>query len=492
MPKRKRSKGRSRRRVNPLVVVLITCGTLLVLLVVGLLGVRMTIQSWLKGDGFKSWLVSKASTTLQADVELADFGWHGSEVYTDRFVAEGYETAGFSRMELNGIRAKAGGIRDGAFRIPEARINRLDLVFSDDRRKRPPTYRDEESEIKGPEIPDWLRRYVPDRAEVDAIEVAAAKVSVLDATGASAFTLAGTEAVIQPDFSTAMWEIQGKGGTISLPEQPVIDLKSLAMRWQGDELFIDQCALGIYADGHVDGTGEIRFGDDGNFDLDLNLSSIRIDELVAPEWQERFDGIIEGPVRVTGSPGAFTYEGTMRVNEGVVESVPVLSLIAEYTRNDQFKRITLSEAVTDFESDGETIKLTNLVLQSDGLVRVEGSATIIGEVITGGFQVGVTPGTLRWIPGAERSVFIEQRDGFLWTSMNLTGTLSDPKEDLSGRLVAAAGAEILNALPDGLLKEAQKFLGTGSPTESANPDGGRDIQVPGGSILDLITPFLGQ
>ncbi|MEM9015970.1 MAG: hypothetical protein AAGC68_03070, partial [Verrucomicrobiota bacterium] len=133
----------------------------------------------------------------------------------------------------------------------------------------------------------------------------------------------------------------------------------------------------------------------------------------------------------------------MNVNEAVIESVPVLQLIAEYTRNDQFKHLALSEARTDFRREGDRLELTDLVLQSDGLVRVTGSMTMEGELMNGVFEVGVTPGTLRWIPGAERKVFLDERDGFLWAPMTVTGTIAEPKEDLSGRLIAAAGEAIL-------------------------------------------------
>ncbi|MEM1297536.1 MAG: hypothetical protein AAGH89_19370, partial [Verrucomicrobiota bacterium] len=103
--------------------------------------------------------------------------------------------------------------------------------------------------------------------------------------------------------------------------------------------------------------------------------------------------------------------------------------------------------------------------------------------------IGVTPGTLRWIPGAERQVFTENRDGFLWAPLNLTGTTSEPKEDLSGRLIAAAGEEILKGLPDGVLKEVNKLLPTGPDGENPSVDPSELIDQ-AKPLIDMLSPFL--
>jgi len=296
----------------------------------------------------------------------------------------------------------------------------------------------------------------------------------------------GTRATIEPDFRTGMWEIDGAGGRILVPDQPEIRLKDLGMRWRETDLFLDRCALGIYENGHVEGAGEIRFAGAGSFDLDLAISSFDIDDLVGELWRERLSGTIEGPVRISGRPGAFVYEGDLEVRDAVIESIPVLSLIANYTRNDRFEHLALDEARTSFRSEGDRVELTDIRLQADGLARAEGELRIDGDTLRGTFRVGVTPGTLRWIPGAERKVFVEEKDGFLWTPMILSGTMDAPREDLSGRLVAAAGEAVLRDLPEGMLDEAQRILGG----DDGEGDATGRILEQGKPLLDLISPFL--
>lgn len=481
-----KSRKKSKRSFNPLAIVLIGGGVLLVAIVVVLLVAKSAINGWLRGDGFRDWLAARCSAALRSEVSLAELKWEGSEVYTSSFNALGSEAAAFSKLGLDGVRAKMGGIQNKAFEVPEISVNRLNLEFSSKRKagKAPGDSMMSSGSTEGPALPSWLSRFTPDRVDVDRILVSSADVTVENEAG-PVFLLSGARSTMEPDFQAGSWEISAEGGKITVPDQPGILLKELGLRWRGSDLFIDQCALGIYEDGHIEGKGEIGFEDHGYFDVDLEISSIQVDELVTGEWRERLDGVINGPVKITGTPGALTYEGTMNVTEGVIEAIPVLKRIAQYTRSERFNRLVLNQASVDFKSAEGRVELRNLVLQSDGLVRVEGQIDLVGDQLSGEFQVGVTPGTMRWIPGAERLVFVEDRDGFRWAPMKLSGTTTEPKEDLTGRLVAAAGETIMTELPSGVIEGAQELLNPSAGTPKTD-----ELIEQGKKALDLFTPFL--
>ena len=96
-----------------------------------------------------------------------------------------------------------------------------------------------------------------------------------------------------------------------------------------------------------------------------------------------------------------------------------------------------------------------MVIASEGLLRVEGEMRVVGENIDGNFQVGLAPGTLARIPGAEEHVFLPREvngRGLRWAPVRVTGTLSDPKHDLTERLIKAAGRRLLEALPEETLE----------------------------------------
>ncbi len=100
------------------------------------------------------------------------------------------------------------------------------------------------------------------------------------------------------------------------------------------------------------------------------------------------------------------------------------------------------------------------------MIRVEGNLIIRGEELDGTFRLGLAPGTLSAIPGAETDVFATGERGLLWTSLRITGTLDHPKEDLSDRLIAAAGARMFDRIPETgekVIKFTHSLLGDPSP-----------------------------
>jgi len=484
-----KSRKKPRASLNPLKLVLISGGLLLVALVTGLLFAKSMLNGWLRGEGFGNWLTARASQVLRSDVSLGELEWDGSEVFTKRIEALGREEAGFSELVLDGVSARAGGIEDKAFRVPEVAVNRLELKFSPERRgiasgAAPASLEEVPADGGGAALPGWLLAYLPDRVEVEEIEVANARVSVEKAEG-EVFLLSGAGATLRPDFRTGFWEIEGKGGSFTLPKQPELALKDLGLRWRGGDLFVDRCALGVFETGHIDGKGEIGLESPGRFDLELDFSGVNVDDLLEGEWRDRLAGTIRGPVRITGAPGALVCEGTIHLDEGVIEAMPLLKRISQYTRSERFERLVLNQAQTDFKWSDDRLELRNLILQSDGLVRVEGEADLVGDQIAGEFQIGVTPGTMRWIPGAERLVFNQERAGFLWAPMKLSGSLAAPTEDLSARLIAAAGESVVSELPSGVIDAAQGLLKGGE----AEP-GASDLIDQGKKVIDLLTPFL--
>lgn len=58
------------------------------------------------------------------------------------------------------------------------------------------------------------------------------------------------------------------------------------------------------------------------------------------------------------------------------------------------------------------------------------------------------PGTLSNVPGAETEVFFPGEKGLLWTDVIVSGTLDNPREDLTQRLIAAAGMRMFELLPE--------------------------------------------
>jgi hypothetical protein len=57
--------------------------------------------------------------------------------------------------------------------------------------------------------------------------------------------------------------------------------------------------------------------------------------------------------------------------------------------------------------------------------------------LSGKLRLGVIPGSASWLPGAEQTVFLLTENGYIWTEVNLSGTVDAPQNDLVPKLAAA-------------------------------------------------------
>jgi hypothetical protein len=136
----------------------------------------------------------------------------------------------------------------------------------------------------------------------------------------------------------------------------------------------------------------------------------------------------------------------------------VLDQLGVFAHTERFRQMELTRATASFSSEPGRLEVRNFVAEAEGLIRVEGDYTVRNGEIDGTFQVGLTPETLQWIPGSQDSIFTVSRDGYLWTPMRLTGPATHPVDDLTPRLIAAAGTGVIKGVQGTVEKAAQGIL----------------------------------
>jgi hypothetical protein len=72
--------------------------------------------------------------------------------------------------------------------------------------------------------------------------------------------------------------------------------------------------------------------------------------------------------------------------------------------------------------------------QRRGKFRIEGEMSIEQRRLRGTIRLGLTREYLDWLPNPEE-VFSRKQDGYLWTNVHLSGTIDDPGQDLSPRII---------------------------------------------------------
>jgi hypothetical protein len=158
-----------------------------------------------------------------------------------------------------------------------------------------------------------------------------------------------------------------------------------------------------------------------------------------------------------GGGGQSAANGRIVLENGVLTALPVLDVLAAYLDTSRFRTLVLSEAHADWRwQDGELV-FDPIVLASESQVRLEGRLAIRDRQLAGDFMLGVAPGTLSSVPGAETHVFMPGARGMLWAPMRVTGTLDKPRENLSDRMIAAAGLRLIETIPGSGGEKVLKF-----------------------------------
>jgi hypothetical protein len=419
----------------------------LVLGAIAFVVVKMAIDAYLHSESFRLFIARKAGVTLHSECDLEPLQFSGMSVYTDGFKARGETGAPFSSLALDQLRAEISLKRffDHVWEIEQVETQRVEIHF--DGSRAPSNDADafpQTASTVAPAKPGWL----PNRVEISSATVRDANLMW---KGGS---LQGSALKLAP--SEGGWNIASQSGRIQQAGLPSLDVQNLRLHVRDRSIFINDAVFRQGGDGIVKVTGEAVAGD--HLDLKSTIENISVTPFLEGDWRVRLKGNLSGDVNVsTPLPvpaSGLPVSGTLRLVGGELTALPVLDQIATFTATQQFRRLVLKHVEGDFQQDGKRLQVSKFVLESEGLIRVEGAFTVENSMIDGTFQVGVTPASLQWMPGSREKVFMDNHDGYVWAPMRLVGPLDKPKEDLTPRLIAATQGAVIegaqNAVKEGI------------------------------------------
>ncbi len=424
--------------------VLIIFGTLIFLAVaVGYLGLR----AYLHSDGFRKFLSVQVSNVAKVDGNFAGFFWDGMAVKTERFEATSKGLITDILAERIGTEVGFGGVGRGVWELKSTRISRvqasLNLVPSENPVVVAPIAPVVQKKRVTKKEPGW----VPEEVELESLEIGDLGLQIITKKGLA--TAKGMSVLVTPANGKNAYNAEVTGGKVlmPLPLVPELRVQNIKASYRDGSAFVQSAEFSAFKDGRVQASGESNFLLN-NHAYDGNLEGVRCDEVLSETWAQRLKGDVSSTFKFTKTPSTQVISGDLKITNGTLTALPLLDALAAYADTRRFRIMQLSDARTKWRVSNGEIFLTDLVLGSEGLIRLEGSLTIRGDKIDGNFQLGLVPGTLANIPGAETHVFQPGRFGLLWAPIRVTGTLSEPKEDLTQRLTDAAGARMFELLPE--------------------------------------------
>jgi hypothetical protein len=440
----------------------IALGALFALLVVAGAGLNLWVRGYLRSEAFRKLVDAKTGEALHVDADWQPLEWSGSSVFSAALSARGESGAPLESLEAGQVRASVNwrAIFDGAWRV-----DRIDAVRLDLRLRTPPEQVASAAEPgPTPEPAPPKRGFLPNRFELERVSVQDANIAV-DALGG----LRHTALVATPEGNG--WVLDGSGGRLEPAGHAPLDVENFRVRFQKGVAYVTDASLRLGANGEISLSGEVG-GADAPFDIQTQWQGVAASAVLDTTWKKRLTGVLSGQAHVVGRRGQSALTtGNFRLADGTLEGLPVQKQIAQFTRSPQFERMPLQEVSGDFTTDGATTTVKNFVLESQGLLRVEGDCRIgaRGE-LEGNFRVGVTSQSLQWLPGSQERVFVDARNGYLWTTVKVGGTMEHPTEDLSERLARAVGeqaidtgVQLLNAAPEHATDAAKKAIDLLSP-----------------------------
>jgi hypothetical protein len=281
----------------------------------------------------------------------------------------------------------------------------------------------------------WFAIFLPNRVYVKRIESEQANVTWPFRGEQAGFF--GTRLLITPhgpDF-----EYVATGGRLKMALLPDLDLRRV-------HLLITKTLLTIYdvdlasnsgSDESIHAQANAGIGKDKSVDFKANFNAVPIRAWLPAEWKGRLNGSAFGDLHWAGKDPKLessSGEGSLRIRNGRIDDLPLLEKLAELAQKKSLERLDLNDCSLTFGWRYPKIDIKDIIIEEKGKFRIEGEISIERRRLGGTIRLGITREYLDWLPNPEE-VFSRHQGGYLWTKVHLSGTIDEPGQDLSPRII---------------------------------------------------------
>ncbi len=414
----------------------ISLGVIVVALLTVIVGYNRVI-AFLHSETFRKDISQRVGDELGCEAEFGKFKWNGLSGRNSGFKAHGDGLVSEVALDDLAVDVKVDYLKRDKFRLKNVKVGAAEVSLDT---TKPFT------KIERPKVEKtFLSEFLPDEVELEDVQVRRVAVNIHSEAG----DFKVSQAAVALQRVEDNYDLSVTGGRVILPF-PLVNrasIKSIKLRQSGDFVFLNECELGVFNSGHLSISGDLDFTHPSRllYQVDGVLEGLEVREVISSDWQKSVSGSIVTSFKIR--PNLHTNEpeihGKCEVKDGVLKALPILDKVASYLGESDYRVIKFDRAEADFSRVGKEIQMRNIKFISKGLITVEGDVTLRGETISGLLHLGLPAQHLRKIPGAETIVFKPGKNGLHWTYVKIGGTLAHMTEDLTGRLIAAAGERML-------------------------------------------------
>lgn len=323
---------------------------------------------------------------------------------------------------------------------------------------------------------------------------------------------ANVTATPAPRIGQNAWQINAENARLHTPFHFLRDtsIKSATLVYLGQSADITECRIMLTP-------GEMRVkahydAPKSLWNIDMQVNKGNLHRLLNEDWKKRATGDLYGRLTLTGR-GSQTVTGTgaFSLKNGTLEGLPFLSQLP-IGNTYPYRSIELEKADCQilFPYASEDIKNAWLfdkinIRARDDSMLVRGHVLIgtdrsLGGTLTIGLPKSIVTALALPQENLTNKLFTASGDDsdYLWLNMNLSGTIDNPKEDLSIRVSTLIGnslTEFIKDIPkasasdllDILLKQKSKSTEEQEPTETQSSSSPiRDAANAAGSLLQSL------
>ena len=412
--------------------VLVVVVLLLVLSLVSYLWVR----GYLRSEKFRHELGAQMGTAVGGTAEVGPIEWQGTAMDVQDLRLQSPRAGNWQLRDIE-TKIDFSKFWEKIWVVPKIEIRQARSEW--DFRNQEKTESDQASAKSSPTSSKKKSGFLPNRTEVHQVLVRDYEGEVLTEEGS--FTWDGVQLQSEPHGQRATL-IELEGGRLQTPFDWLGSLKL-----DSGLLAIREGELSIEQSNWMAEAGPMSFSANlvgPQRDFEISVVEWDVKSLLPAEWATFLAGEMTGKLAGTGS----NLSGQVEVENGTVKGLPFINRLAAYAGTPRLRRLSFEKAQASFERTDDEWVVQEILLFDEGLLRVEGNLSSRPQGPAGQLSVGVPPGLLAHIPGAEEKVFLPGQGGMLWADVVISGTWEHPKEDLSERLIRAAGERMFEMIPE--------------------------------------------
>jgi len=293
----------------------------------------------------------------------------------------------------------------------------------------------------------WFQIFLPRRVYLKRVESDRADVTWRFRDEKGGFF--GARLVITPrgrDF-----DYEANGGTLKLALVPNLQLRDTHLLITRKLLTLYNLDLQPIGDptGNIHAEGTAGTSEDRSVNFNFSFDRVPVEQWMPKPWQDHVRGKASGKILWRGKNPKLescTGEATLRVENARIIELPFLENIAKITNEKALKRLTLNDCSLALTWNYPRAEIKDIAIEENGKFRAQGTIQVEKKALSGAIELGVARPLLDWLPKPEE-VFPHEHDGYLWTTVHLSGTTDAPQQDLSPRIM-----EVLKENPGAALR----------------------------------------